>query len=1322
LNDIKQLAGVLNLDDPLMTLMESHHIDAKNGRFTGANGNMWFENIEGNSLIPNSFLPTTGINTTIGRHFDDVKNRVFFFNYNSLLGSAIYILNADESVSKLVSTDPSYADFLQFDPYEPITSIDILYNDEVDGDILYYIDSLKRPTQINIPRYLANTYTEIKRSFIDVIKAPPRMPIKCVYENDFTVTANQLLNAQFQFIYRYVYDNLEKSVWSTASILPLPYLSSDFSESKDNRFLNARIALFMQTGDADVKKIEIGMRQSSSGFISDWYLVDVLDKEKLSIQSNDIYEYKFYNNGTYNLIDKKEQLLDFDYVPDKANAGVLLNGNIPAYAGIVEGYDLVNGDMQNVSASSNLLYEINGLLFFGKQGYDDSFGDGDNLTLYLSGVGNNNLVNPILYNTRTKFKVRAIDASNVDISFEYDNISYNTLVSDIFDGLRIAALAQGFTLVSQTTTALTLSYAGYKLQSAYTEMDKIDLTIANTALTAVSSNQYYSSYQYGVVYRDEHGKTNGVVTEIFAKVFTVSDQDALDTYNPNIQLKIFNRPPSWAVDYSVVVSNNLTYDKEFYWISKGAYADAAGVDTRYAYIDISNIIDFNTELSLNLNQVTDGVVSYDFAKGDRVKFIKRYAYGGTETLLTAKQYDYEVIGVVNSLVANNTSLVGVFLKIKYPTADIGANFDFNGLDFQNYKVFIYSLQKSLSENKTTYYEIGHRRKIGNPNTNNAFHVGMIQDQDPTNLSIPAIEQIASGDKFLRYRNVPIGDTFKFQVQPNDQDSDTLLVIPVPNSPITTSKYVLRTQPDVGVGGGSPTISQVLYQNLTGASVLVKLKGSIPIVNDVEGCSFELRANVADFSTPTVIIPILSQSISQSALTYFDFNIDITVPSLKPYLFLSINPTSPVSFNALVVRAFELTVTVNNVKRLLQLIEKSQSDVYKLELNSYNKPNIIDENAKREFKSTLFRFANPREQGTNINQSNRFYPNNIDEFDRQWGEVVRMAVNGRQLEIFQYANTGVVGVYGKFIKDKSGTNNLITTDEIITPNNIQYYTGGYGIRNQPLALVKKGYAFYFPDVVLGVLCRLSENGVIAISEEFKIQTWAGENLPKYLSDSTYEFGGKAKIIAAYNQLKNRAGEFIFILQEGKNDGNVTKIASSKVFNEHRKAFVGDFEFYPDQIICAGNKLLTFYNGEIYKHTDTTTRTNFYGVQKYPSIKLVFNNMVALRKVYNAVQYISNKFWVSETNGDIITSELNDQTGLPMISSLKQGDYETRGNSKNAAFLMDANSGADPQIALLEGDSLAGNYIVIDFKYKGSDFASIFLPSVLSQEDKKNFKNP
>ena len=239
--------GKLNLDVAEYRISNGDYLDALNitKDAEGKGQDRVISNILGNSQI-NYTLPA-GTNKVIGFYADKVRNRAYYFvwnsgGYNSIL---YYDLNT-EIVSKVLEskTDSDGVDILSFNPSYKVLSVNLYYRDD-EGDILFFNDGLNPPRNINV---LANYGTSWKAEYLTVIKAPPVMPPKVVYESEdnSNFTINNLRNKLFQFSYRYVYDNNEKSVWSSKSIVPLPQQPT--IELTDVNFRdNARISISVST-------------------------------------------------------------------------------------------------------------------------------------------------------------------------------------------------------------------------------------------------------------------------------------------------------------------------------------------------------------------------------------------------------------------------------------------------------------------------------------------------------------------------------------------------------------------------------------------------------------------------------------------------------------------------------------------------------------------------------------------------------------------------------------------------------------------------------------------------------------------------------------------------------------------------------------------------------------------------------------------------------------------------------------------------------------------------------------------------------------------
>jgi hypothetical protein len=1442
--------GQMNLDDPYAVLPKGSHVNASNIIFRGTGSNLQAQNLLGTREITSLTLPT-GVNVCIGRKYDAVKNRVFYFNYNSLGTHGIYILNGDETVNTLIQTGTNtLGDPLGFDANVSIDSIDILYGDLVDGDILYYVDSLLRPTKINIDRYLAGTYNPILRNYIDVAKAPPQMPVKCVYENEsgstivtntalnalktnntplflggltdyaaftsfsatlftsnsnkteftytgtpttlftfnialaisfnqtgittgvvlkngspisgtsmsyyagfsntsnfnqsvyvslstgdkisirFTttvavsypsnffvvgngsfvgtyqsassspvLTVNNVRNSLFQFKYRYVYDDNEKSVWSSNSIVPLP--NQSYSALTNNDYsLNSRISLFFTTGDVNVKKIEIAGRQVKDGATSDYFLIDSLDKSLLSINSNDVYWYKFYNNGTYSFIDIKESILLQSLVPQKTGCQALLNGNVLGYGNITEGYNEVPSSLGvNLISGTPYFFDYNGLLFFATINGIDSGSNGTILKLYLYGTGTNTSGNvTTLDNAASNFVINAVNGSGTSIGTTYNNATDSVTVASILTAISASLVTNGFTQVSLAGNILTMSYpTAITLFSSGTSTTGSFYESPHNSLGTVFAYPQKSNYSAGLMYFDSSGRTNGATVPLGFSFATGTD-DTNVIGHP--QLQINHRPPLWATSYSVVRSRNLTYNKRLTWVTNGAYSDSNPniLGVKYAYLEIDNISQYNT-----LIEATQGVVGYTFSKGDRVRIYNRYDATGTVATLPAV-YDYEIIGTTSSVIINGIEKTGNFIQIYYPTADISVNFKFNGdPDFLAYQVIIYNYISHSDTNNEVYFEFGKMFGIGNAGTANAFHIGQEQTQSST-LTTPALIGIGNGDFFSRQRPVPIGQTYTFSA--TGFNNGFIYIAPqlsITGSSVTNALYTVQSSDQVQSNSLTPadyTASKAFFLNLSSTkSVSVRVRASIPVTVDGStstGVLLQTANSDGTFGLVTAVTPI-----AMVANTAYNIVVDsiVIVQPLGRLHFIVQNTSQVINQH---VVGFTVTVDViNNVT--IPIVENSFSDVYSLVTNSNGRPTLVDINAKQTTYSTLFRYSQPYQLGTNINGTNIFYDLNSDEFTKDYGTIIRLKVHEREMRVYQQIRVGVVGIYSKFIKDQTGTNSLVTSDTIITKNNINYYVGDSGL-TIPSALVTEGNVDYFPSVNKGEIIRLSQDGMTPISSLYKVKTWSGVNVQKFSTDSPYTYGGKAKIVGTFNYIKDRHGEVIFCLQ-----GSTDKTPYTISFDEDRNSFSSFYTFYPDHILCAGNKLITWRNGRLYVHDNASAYNTFYGTS-YPSkIELVSNQGGQFKKDFTYITYISplSQTWTAANIGDVVTS-------IGQQSNLVYADFDWREGRWDAAFMRD-NNGTN---GIIDGDYLKGEWIFVRLQLTSSALATLNSASISFIQSPKN----
>lgn len=1345
--EIKKLSGILNKDDKEENILPNQHIDALNLRFYGGSNGLTAENIVGNTLVTNIYLPA-GTNECIGGYYDGKHQRIIWGNWNSNARHGIYMYNISSGVVTplLVCFTNSQTDILGFDLDYPMADPKIIYTTDIDGDIFIWITRNKRPKGINILQAVNNTYgANWLEEYLDIAKQPPTIPIKCAYENDATVSVNNLRKKIFRFKYRFWYRDNEKSTWSAISEIPVPFYYTD-PQSDTDPTKNCRIGCVIQTGDESVVKVEIAAQESLGNVFSNFFSVIILDKLVLSISDNDVYVWRFYNSEAYVFVDLDESILDFDRVPDRANAQELLNGNVIIYGGITEGLDPIVPDVvMATSTEYPLAIDCNNILSVTQYGVE-GFVSGENIHIIILG-------------TIRRGQTFVLSALVGATTF---TVTYTAIVGDtpatVLAGLSASATGQGFTQVSITDNELIISRASQiLLRSNITTTDQsingtfvithstkvvringgasflplftkgiqfflyanllnvdpftvvssavagadLDITVENTlANETITTTLFFvnplnnsipaynssSKENWGLVYFDEKYKTNGVTT---SPDFNVSTQylgmnKSLGTllfYTPYITASVRHRPPLWAKSYQWVRTANLTKQTSLNWVSDRTYKD-----DKFAYISIESINAYKT-----LNPAS--VISYDFIPGDRIKFYVLYnVEAEPEVVYTeAHQHDYEIYDQVTNPDINGTIRNGQFVKIVLPELNgVGGTFDFsNGLSLQYcfYYIELYTPAKSAAEGLDVYYEFSEEYGIGNPGTNSAFHQGMLQNQSE-DLITPATFSFNKGDAWYRTREIGVGGYLLYDLVSSDIGGQNIFSETVPQK-LTKQAYVNN---DYIVAAEVPQINGgfVVYDyNDPGWTVKVvnntytfHITGAINI--------YALTASLNQISAAIYVFTATSNQIfylgikpSCTAGETFTFNVDQTIimpPSSKAYLRFYFSG----SFRGTLISGF-LNWTEPQKTFEIGVIDENFSDFFESKVNSNGRTQSVNPDEKTNSFGTLMRWGSPYLQNTNINQINRFYPNNFNEIDRSNGDIQRFKTRGSILRIFQNMAVGQMGIFGNFIQNNSGESQLTTTNEILTKNNIKYYSGEHGIGTQYTSLVSSTISDYFPDVVTGDLMRLSNDGFTPIGDLYKGQFYIRSLIIPYNKTYLRSNGATSKILGCFD---NFDGQYIPILQGGTNNGNtIDSYAFS--FNERRNGFSSFYSFNnAEWALSAEDIIVTWLNGNLYLHNNTTNYCNFYGQQFECYITLVFNINLFEKKSWMSVAELASAIWACP----LIYSNVQSYSGQRQETTLVNAEFEDLESMFHTAFKRDINSIGGK----INGDEIKGNYLVIRFQ--------------------------
>ncbi len=1120
------------------------------------------------------------------------------------------------------------------------------------------------------------------------------------------VSVNNLRNSLFQFKYRYVFTNFEKSVWSSASIVPLPNQDS-LVLTEDDFTKNARISVSMSTGGLDVAKIELAARQTSNGVTSDYFLIDSFDKSELSIDDNSIYTYNFYNDGLYSTIDLIESLLLQDYVPIKAKAQEMINGNTPIYGAITEGYDKVSTSlvMSSLQETDGFFLDYCGLLFFAEANGLDSGVSASQLRIHLYGTGTNTDGKvSTLDNAAANYVINAIDGVGNNIGIDYQNTTISLTVASLLGSISTALQAKGWVQVSLVDNILTMSFSdGFILYSSGVKYyDRV-----GQPYNTLFASAFDSGYQYAIQYFDDRGRTNGALTNIEA-TFNTEQNSGVRFCQP--RLSISNRPPLWAKYYQVLRSNNSTYGKRLNWVTVAAYSNTANAtaDNQFAYLGIGNIEFYNREINS-----TQNVVSYTFQAGDRVRLLSRFDQNNANAPINI--VDYEVLGTEVNPIIDGLTRFGTFVKIKYPSNDIDSSMRFDGTpNYQHYEILLYNYIQNTTTQEKPFFEFGKCFGIGNYGTSEAYHLGLNQSQSE-DLVVPAIIDVVNGDLFSRKRNVPIGAQYYLNSGLFESNVPYIsMPITVPSSPVTVgTSYRLATQVKTAAGLGVsdyPTNAATdnLYQNNTASSVTVRFKGSFSANVDLAS-RVQIIAKLTN-SSGTTNSPISTEFSLPSVNTNYDFSFEGTVlvpANNKLFVLVSLFGATAVA-PVMKFGAFALEFEVEQTAQI-DIIESSFSDVYGLYTNSNGRVSVVDENARQTYFPTLVRFGQSYQADTSVNGTNRFFPENFDTYDRGFGDIMRLHVRDRYMKVYQKLKVGNVPVLTQIVKDVAGNPLQANTDQLI--NKIQYYSGDYGIGDSPCSLAWDNFADYFVDDFRGVVCRLSQDGITPISIMYKTNSFFVKNLKAYrdslnngIAPTGQVYKGNPTIYGAFDAFTNK---YIVCLEE------INRYSAPNTLSFHQDPYTLSFDevynqwesfysYHPEWIGVLNTLLVSFKNGGLWKH-NSTTYCNFYGTQYDAMIEAAFNSGGNLKKTWISLTEFSNTVWDCPE----ITSQLNTYGTTAQSSRIPASNFKTLEGNYHSNFLRDTNSSG----GLANGSSLKGNYLIIKFrKQNANQFFYINLVSV------------
>lgn len=717
----------LDLDTDYYSLPRDAYISALNitrDSFS-AGRDLAITNIVGNRLV-NYTLPS-GTNKVVGALGVLVRNTVIYCVCNSNgFHSVLEYNNTTRAVSKVFEnlTDSDGESIITFNTVDLVTSMNIYIRDE--GDLLFFLDSMGRPTMMNVTRFKASEYTPVTRQIINLHKMPPLSPPDTIYDNDAAVDTNDLRNKLFRFKYRWIYDDDFKSTWSPISAVPLPasILDPTFTNDPNN---NNVIHINMNSGHKNVKQIELAV--SFVNKVNEWPIfqsVAVIDKADESIGDDIAFNYDFYNDSTYPSIDVEESNLLFDWIPRYAKAQEMPNGNYVALAAVTEGYD------------KDLEANVDITILTVAAGGGGTIGS-------LNGVVNVIQLGPFYAATIT---FSGIPATGTVINIYLESTpggvqtligTYTTIAGDTSASVAAALEVSLNTFGIVDDEDSEGSVLTFLWDSDDYVFDSLVITppASDTDNDSIATWKWSTSRNIGITYFDENGVTNGVIYSAKIIFPAYAENGSQQPLLPYINVKIYHVPPEWAYSYQFVMTKEPT--TYLFW----ECTEVNTSETDYLYFNVSNIA-----LNSTNNPTVASVLSYSFQDGDRMRFIRRMS----DNTVYTQDYDAEVLGQVVDPTINGSPVTGTYIKIAKvaPFAAVNYSSDF-------FVIEIYRPGKQPpTETNQAFFEFGEQYPILNPGTVLRVHGGQVTDQSIDYVT-PAEVNLYEGDSYFRARTVYLSD-------------------------------------------------------------------------------------------------------------------------------------------------------------------------------------------------------------------------------------------------------------------------------------------------------------------------------------------------------------------------------------------------------------------------------------------------------------------------------------------------------------------------------------------------------------------------------------
>lgn len=381
-----------------------------------------------------------------------------------------------------------------------------------------------------------------------------------------------------------------------------------------------------------------------------------------------------------------------------------------------------------------------------------------------------------------------------------------------------------------------------------------------------------------------------------------------------------------------------------------------------------------------------------------------------------------------------------------------------------------------------------------------------------------------------------------------------------------------------------------------------------------------------------------------------------------------------------------------------------SNMFSSKAWDYGRPNRIDSNYREVIRPSTVYFSQAFIPETFINGLSTVYDESFETYEDKYGGIYKMYAENQSIIAFQELKVGKILVEQIILNEATGGSVVGTSTDVLSPQ-MEYYIGEFGIGQNPESFAVYGPAKYFIDVNRGVVLRLSDDGMTAISDLYKMHNY---------------FINKCKAVTNYPSKVNiygvfdvKFGEYIISFQNIPDGaGGSGFLGETLAFNEDYNSWSTFYSYLPDYMCQNDINIISFKNGRLYTHNTNSLYNNFYGVQYKSNLWFYCNSDPSNIKVFKAISLETTDSW-----NVTIETPITQQNPVGQTTSLISNNFQIKEGFLYSDILMDDNT---PNIvpsppflpnARFEGNPMRAQYALIKLEYESPIYNRIFACNIL-----------